>query len=283
MGSFEFTFRAFFQGSTTVNDIRIAYRVFGPMQGLDSQLTPLLMITGYGGLMEMWPPAMIEPLTCGRRAIVFDNRGLGHSTSSDRDYSIELFADDTLALLNVLNIERAHVLGWSMGSFVAQELALRHPRRVDKLILLAGSCGGSEAVWPDDTVWQSLTDLSGSLDERVQRMFSNLFPPAWLQENPAPSAYFPPITAPVDDRNLLRQAGVLKTWAGSWSRLSDLTAKTLIIAGTQDAVIPPENADLLAKGMPNAEVVRIHDGGHGFFFQHPARTAATIAAFLGDE
>jgi pimeloyl-ACP methyl ester carboxylesterase len=174
------------------NGIRIAYRMHGPAEETKKGLSPLVMITGYGGLMEMWPPAMLEPLARERRVIVFDNRGLGFSTSSDQEYSIELFAEDARTLLDALDIEQAHVLGWSMGAFIAQELALRHPDREDKLILLAGSCGGIEAIWPDDEIWQSLTDLSGTLEQRVNRMFSNLFPADWLREHPDPSLFFRP-------------------------------------------------------------------------------------------
>ncbi len=268
---------------TRIQDISIAYKEYGPVHDTGKNGLPLLMITGYGGLMEMWPQAMVQSLAGNRRVIMFDNRGLGFSTSSEQDYSIELFAQDAAALLNALNIQQAHVLGWSMGSFIAQELALRHPRKVCKLILLAGSCGGSEAVWPDDHVWDSLTDLSGTLEERIKRMFSNLFPQDWLQENPDPSTYFPPVTAPVDDQNLLRQARTLKSWPGSCSKLPKLNAQTLIITGSEDFVIPRENADLLAQRIPNASVLNINNGGHGFFFQFPELTAQSINVFLGDE
>lgn len=267
----------------TVGDIRIAHQTYGPMLGPEKQSLPLLLITGYGGLMEMWPTAMIQALARNRRVIVFDNRGLGFSSASEQEFSIELFAEDAKALMNVLNVQQAHVLGWSMGAFIAQELALRHPKRVAGLILLAGSCGGDEALWPGDKTWKNLTDLTGTLEERVQRMFSNLFPEDWLRAHPDPSAYFPPITAPVDDQNLLRQARTLKAWSGSCSRLSELAADTLIIAGSEDKVIPPENTQILADRIPNAFTTYIQGGGHGFFFQFPERTAQEITTFLEDE
>lgn len=264
------------------NDIRIAYREYGPADSENKRSLPLVMITGYGGLMEMWPPALLKPLAQERRVVVFDNRGLGHTSSSEKAYSIELFAEDAKALLDGLNIEQAHVLGWSMGAFIAQELALRHPARVNKLILLAGSCGGEEAVWPDEDVWRTLTDLSGTLTERIQRMLSNLFPQPWLRGNPDPAAYFPPVTAPVDDRNLLRQAATLKAWAGTCSRLPGLKSDALILAGAQDRIIPVQNANLLAERIPNAVLTLVQDGGHGFFYQFPELTAQYIVRFLED-
>ena len=89
--------------------------------------------------MDMWDTRLVNQLAQHYRVIVFDNRGMGNSTSSDRDYTIPLFADDTAAFMDALGIKKAHVMGWSMGTFVAQELALGYPEKVDKLILYAGA------------------------------------------------------------------------------------------------------------------------------------------------
>lgn len=262
--------------SVPIDDIQIAYRLFGPSR----DAVPVLMIMGYGGLMEMWPPAIVEPLAQTRQVIVFDNRGMGYSTSSDQDYSIARFAEDTHALLQVLDVDRAHVLGWSMGSFIAQELALRHPEQVETLMLLSASCGGTEAVWPDETVWLKLQDLSGSLEVRIQRMFENLFPPEWLRATPDPMQVFPPISAPIDDAHLTRQAETLRAWPGVCSRLSAITAPTLLMTGTEDIVIPPRNAWIIGERIPGASLIQIQGGGHGFFYQSPEQTARYLAAFL---
>ena len=262
-----------------VADIEIAYRIFGEVQGG----IPLLMIQGYGGLMEMWPPAIVEALARTRPVIVFDNRGMGYSTSSDRDYSIERFTDDTHALLDVLHIDRAHVLGWSMGSYIAQELALRHPEQVERLILLSASCGGAEAVWPDEAVWRRLVDMSGTLEERIRRMFENLFPAEWLRATPDPMQVFPPINAPIDDRNLMRQAQALQAWPGVCRRLPEIAAQTLLMTGTEDVVIPARNAWIIGEHIAGASVIQIKGGGHGFFYQSPEQTASYLATFLDGE
>jgi pimeloyl-ACP methyl ester carboxylesterase len=270
-------------GLVVAGDIQIAYREFGPFEQGDEDSPPFLMIMGYGGLMEMWPPALIHGLARGRRVIVFDNRGMGFSGSTDAPYSIELFAEDALAVLDGLGIERAHVLGWSMGAFIAQELALRHPHRVGRLILLTGSCGGEAAIWPDDATWNSLTDLSGTLEERIQRMLTNLFPQDWLRQNPDPSAYLPPITAPIIDAHIQRQAQTLRAWPGACDRLPAVTTPALIITGAEDRIIPQENAKILAQALPHARAVEIQRGGHGVMYQEPGRLGGLIGGFLAGE
>jgi pimeloyl-ACP methyl ester carboxylesterase len=116
---------------------------------------------------------------------------MGNTTSSDLPFSIGLFADDTAGLLDALNISHADVLGWSMGADIAQELALSHPGKVDHLILYAGTSGGKESVAPSQVTIETLTNTSGSERERGARLFSLLFPAAWLRGHPNPMTYFP--------------------------------------------------------------------------------------------
>src|SRR5271157_650793 len=145
--------------TVAVDDIDIAYRDFG-------QGKPLILITGYGATMDLWPPEVLSNLSLEHRVIVFDNRGMGNTTTSAKPFSIGLFADDTAGLMDALNISRADVLGWSMGADIAQELALRHPGKVDRLILYAGSVGGNESVPASPDVVERLTNTSGSAREQ---------------------------------------------------------------------------------------------------------------------
>jgi pimeloyl-ACP methyl ester carboxylesterase len=263
-----------------VDDVRLAWQEFGPSFSASQAQTPLLLIMGYGGLMQMWPPELVNALAQTRRVIGFDNRGMGFSTASSAPFSIRLFAQDAASLVRALDIQRVHVLGWSMGAFVGLELALRYPTMVGGLILMSGSPGGRAALWPPDPVWQSLIDLSGSMQERVERMFANLFPAAWLHANPDPCAVFPPITAPIKDDILRRQAGTLKSWPGVWDGLTALHAPTLLLTGDEDGVVPPENTDVLASRIPNATTVVFPEAGHGFFYQQPKAVADAVNAFL---
>jgi pimeloyl-ACP methyl ester carboxylesterase len=128
-----------------VNDINMYYDVQG--EGF-----PLVMVMGFLGNANCWDPRMLAPLSDKFKVLVLDNRGAGRTDISDREYSIKLFAEDTVGLMDALNIPRAHVLGISMGGMIAQEVALNYPKRVEKLVLASTFCGGAHSVLfnPDD-------------------------------------------------------------------------------------------------------------------------------------
>ena len=124
-----------------VGDMNIAYKQIGK-----AGAKPIILITGGGATMDMWNPLLLEKLTSANyKVIIFENRGVGESTVGTKEFSINQFANDTSDLLDALRISKADVLGWSMGGFIAQQLALTYPDKVDNLILYATSCGG-----PDD-------------------------------------------------------------------------------------------------------------------------------------
>jgi pimeloyl-ACP methyl ester carboxylesterase len=223
---------------------------------------------------------MVNQLAQQYRVIVFDNRGMGHSTSSDREYSIRLFANDTAGLMDALGTKKAHVMGWSMGTFIAQELILNYPEKVDKLILYAATPGGEEAVPPAAPVIAALTNTTGTDRERGERLFGVLFPPAWLKENPDPSKYFPQVTETSPPANILRQDAAIQAWNGTYSRLPAIQQPLLLIAGEQDVIAPPANSLLIAEQVPHSWLVRIRGGGHGLMYQEPDEVAGIILTFL---
>ena len=120
-----------------VDDIDIAYKQLGNVSNY-----PIVLINGCCTPMDMWSPTLLKELSSNRSVIIFDNRGAGESTAGTKEFSINQFANDTIGLLDALRIEKADILGSSMGSFIAQELALNYPDRVNNLILYA-----SELWW----------------------------------------------------------------------------------------------------------------------------------------
>lgn len=256
-----------------VGDITIACREVGSGE-------PLILIMGYAGTMDLWDTRMVNQLAQQYRVIVFDNRGMGHSTSSDREYTIRLFADDTAGLMDALGIKKAHVMGWSMGTFVAQELTLGYPEKVDKLILYAGNPGGKKALPPAPQDIAALTNMTGTDRERGERLFGELFPPVWMKENPDPSKYFPKVTKTSPPANIMRQEAAILAWNGTYSRLPALQPPLLLIAGEQDVIAPPGNSLLIAEQVPQSWVVRIRNGGHGLMYQFPDEFASIVLTFL---
>ena len=260
-------------GSVPVGDINIAYRILG-------QGEPLVLIMGYGSTMDMWDPHFLENLSSKYRVIVFDNRGMGNSTAPPGNFSIAQFANDTAGLMAALGIEKAHVLGWSMGSFVAQELAIRHPEKVNKIILYAGDCGGKEAVMPSPRVLSDLANNSGTPEERGMRLLDLLFPKEWLTMQPAFYKWFPIPKETSLPENIVRQTLAIATWPGTYERLSSIESPALIVTGTEDVITPPENAFVLAQRINGSWLVQFNGAGHGLMYQYPNRLAKIVIDFI---
>ena len=258
-----------------VGDIEVAYQIFG-------EGDPLLLIVGYSGTMDLWAPEVIKELASKYQVIIFDNRGMGKTTASGKEFTIELFADDTRGLLDALGIERAHVLGWSLGTYIAQELTLRYPDRVEKLILYAGDCGGKEAIYPGPEIMDALGDTSASSRERGEKLLATLFPEKWLKEHPDPRTYFPKVTETSSPDNIKCQYQAWQNWKGSYSRLAKITQPTLLITGAEDVNTPWQNSLMLIDLIPGAWLVQLEGGGHGVMYQYPKKFSRIVLTFLAN-
>ena len=256
-----------------VGDIDIAYKIFGEGE-------PLLLIMGYSGTMDLWAPEVLKELASKYQVIIFDNRGMGKTTASDKEFTIKLFADDTRGLLDALGIERTYVLGWSLGTYIAQELTLRYPDRVEKLILYAGDPGGKEAIYPDPEIMDVLGDTSASSQERGERLLATLFPEKWLKEHPDPRTYFPEVTETSSPENIERQYQAWQNWKGTYSRLAKITQPTLLITGADDVNTPWQNSLIMVDLIPGAWLVQLEDGGHGVMYQYPKKFSRIVLTFL---
>jgi alpha/beta hydrolase family protein len=135
-----------------VGDIVIAYKTFGKGDHI-------LLISGNGNVMDVWPTHFLKELASNHTVIIFDNRGVGNTTVGTRPFSIGQFANDTVGLLDALDIQRIDVLGFSMASFIAQQLALTHPERVNRLVLYGASCGGQEGIPQTQEVTMTISDF----------------------------------------------------------------------------------------------------------------------------
>lgn len=259
--------------TVAVGDIEIAYKQFGEGE-------PLVLVMGYAGTMDMWPVALLQDLSRDYRVTVFDNRGMGLSTSSEKEYSIPLFADDTSGLMEALEMESAHVLGWSMGADIVLELAHRHPERVRTLVLNAADPGGNESVPMDPEVEAKLLDTSGTDMERGQRLLSVLFPQEWMAEHPNPIEYFPDVEETTPPENVARQGEAMGMRTGISPWLGNITAPTVLIVGDRDVISPPANSFFIGERIPAASVVQLRGGGHGVMYQYPDEFVNVVRMFF---
>ncbi|MCX6689891.1 MAG: alpha/beta hydrolase [Methanoregula sp.] len=255
-----------------VDDVTLAYRESGSGY-------PVVFINGLASTMDMWNPPVLAKISEYFRVIIFDNRGTGYSNASDKLFFVPLLARDTATLMDTLGIPSAHILGLSMGASVAQELALSFPAKVNKLVLVAGECGGSESVRADKEIITKLMDKSGTMHEVANRMFSLLFPPSWLAAHD-PINYCPVVYETTSKEIVARQVSAFLGWSGSFSRLGDIHSPTLVITGTDDVIMPPANSHIVSRRIPGAQLIEIPGAGHGLMYQFPDQFSDCVLAFL---
>ncbi len=244
---------------------------------------PLVMIMGLSANLDWWVPEPITTLARHFKVITFDNRGAGRSGDPGVACTIKDFADDTVGLMSALNIPKAHVLGISMGGMIAQELVLNYPDRVDKLVLCSTNAGGSKQVPPSMEVLKLLgADRTGLTDEQVARStISLLYPPEFVKNHPdhVEATMRQILKAPIKPDSYKRQIqAILQFNAGR--RLKTVSTPTLVLHGKKDLLIPPENADIIAKLIPGAKVALFEESGHALFSIEPEKVNQTIIDFL---
>jgi len=259
--------------SLSVDDIVMSCRVFG--EGY-----PLVLIMGYGSTMNLWEPGLLELFASRFRVFVFDNRGMGDTGAGTESLSIARMADDTAGLMRALNIRQAHVLGWSMGSLIAQELFFRHPSLVGKLALYAAHCD-AEMFPPSPDVLAMLTDASGTPEERGMRYIGVLFPERWMQSNGQrlKEIFYRPMGR-IPEEITARQSEAIGSWGGTTERLPLLDKPTLLITGSEDRLVIPRNASYMAENIPLSQLCAVENAGHGLMFQYPELFFEKVAAFL---
>ena len=254
---------------------------------------PLLLVMGLAADSAAWL-FQVPDFARHYRTIVFDNRGVGRSAKPPGPYTIHEMADDTAGLLDVLGIARAHVVGVSMGGMIAQELALRHPDRVRGLVL---ACTYPEpdaeverqrqfsmaqfgaTVAADGEMRIDLTALDPMLF--FQHLLPRVFNQAFIdQELPKLMQLFSgALQYGFSMEAILGQVAAVMGHRAT-DRLHQIKARTLVITGDADLLIPPANSRVLAEHIPNARLVTIPGGSHGFNFETPERFNREVLDFL---
>ncbi len=284
-------------GTVKVNGIDLYYEIHGSGE-------PLLMIEGLGYSAWMWYK-QIPVFSKRYQVILFDNRGAGNTDKPDSEYSIEIMADDASGLLRTLGIGPVHALGISLGGFIAQELALRHPDLVKSLSLVSTNSGPGKRAMRNSQHVNGLFKLWGILpgtfemggkasvplgfeygitkEDRIRYGLSLAFTPEyyrqhpeeierivrWRLENPQPGYAW--------TRQLM--AGMNFDSSG---RAENIHAPTLILNGTEDRIVTPESARELAGSIPDSRYIEIEGSGHLLFIERSDEFNDTVMGFLDE-
>lgn len=265
-----------------VDGDRFAYRRWGRGAG-----TPLFLVQHFRGGMDHWDPLMTDGLAEGREVILFDGRGIAASSGTPRN-RMEDMADDIAAVIRALGLKQVDLLGFSIGGFQAQEVTLRHPDLIRKLVLLgAGPRGGDPTMDPKvlevaprpvPTVDDFLFLFFGRSDAAVTagRAF-------WDRRHRRIDQD-PPSSAEVAQAQSEAHYAYLTPMPGDnpYAYLNAITQPTLVLNGIEDVMIATINSLHLARNIPNAQLIVYPDAGHGAQFQYPERFLKHAIQFLDE-
>jgi 3-oxoadipate enol-lactonase len=258
--------------------LRIAYE----RRGILRRRRPwLVLIQGMGLDRRGWEP-VLRRLRRRFRLIMVDNRGTGRSDRPGGSFGVADMADDVVAVLDAADVRRTHVLGASLGGMVAQEMAIRHPDRVDGLVLACTTPGWPFAYpMPAASVRLMATTVRMTADAARRRHTENALSVRMVREHPELVDRLVELQAsrPTDRDTLSAQAAAGARFAGRL-RQARIRARTLVLHGGADAVVDPRNGRLLADRIPGARLVIFPGLGHLLFWEDPDGFAAAVTSFL---
>jgi pimeloyl-ACP methyl ester carboxylesterase len=262
------------------NGIEYAYRDLGAGD------VPLVLLQHFRGNLDNWDPALVDALAADRRVVTFDNVGVGATTGTTPN-TVEAMAHDAIAFLEAMSVQRVDLLGFSLGSFVAQEIALIRPDLLRRLVLASSAPQGAAGMhgWAPDVigaVGASETNPQGYLDvffaptttsrEAGQQAAGRIFGRTTGQDEPTTwqtrQAQYDAVCAwGIPNHSLLL-------------RVAAIDLPVFVANGDSDPMILPRYSHLLAGLLPDARLTIYPDSAHGFLFQHHSQFAADVHTFL---
>ena len=235
--------------------------------------------------MDAWDPTVINSLAADDEVILFDNAGVGGSGGETPDTVAEM-TEHCVAFCGALGLKAISVVGFSLGGMIAQQLALDHPKLVQRLILLGTGPRGGEGM--------TFTELSAEEQaDPVAFLLGAFFSPSEASQA-AGWEYLKRLESRKEDRDLpvsrdsaVAQLAAIREWGtipatGRYSTLKEITHPTLIVHGNNDIVVPPMNALILAEHLPNAQLIVYSDSSHGAQYQHAKTFLEHVKLFLND-
>jgi len=262
-------------------DVRVAYRRFGAPGA-----QPLMMLQHFRGNLDNWDPALTDALAGEREVILVDYPGVG-SSSGDFGPTIADTARQMIAFLGALDLAEVDVLGFSIGGFVAQEMALIRPALVRRLILAATGPKGA----PGMHGWRKDIEQASHLEPGTAESLLHIFFAPTDTSRALGGEFLGRFMARSEDRDepsslAARDAqyAAIVEWGipdhAALQRLTAVQAPTLIIQGDSDQMIPTKLSHLMAGLIPDTEIRVYPDSAHAFLFQYPAQVAADVGEFL---
>jgi pimeloyl-ACP methyl ester carboxylesterase len=258
--------------------IRFAYRRLGPATG-----TPLVLLQHFSGNIDAWDPAVVNALAADRPVIAFDNAGVGRSTGQTPD-NVPAMARDAVTFINLLGLSEVDLLGFSLGGCVAQQIAAEHGRLVRKLILVGTAPkGGEEHLL---AVLQDAFSQTDAPDPRLPLFFTKS-----SASRASGLAFLKRAKMRQDDRDTDNgnsvtdpQAKALITWCATpdpgHAILHAIRQPVLVVSGSQDTMLPANNAYEMFKELSNAQLELYPDSGHGALFQYHEMFVSHVRTFL---
>jgi pimeloyl-ACP methyl ester carboxylesterase len=259
---------------------RFAYRRIGQSDG-----TPLVLAQRFRGTIDHWDPLFLDALAAERDLIVFDNAGINLSSGTPAR-TVAGMAQGLAELVESLGLPQVDVLGWSMGGFVSQRVALDRPDLVRRLIVASSSPGAVPGTPAPPAIVGQVAGKPVNDDADFLYMF---FPEttaareAGLASLRRLDTRLAASNASVALEAVGAQQASFGSWSreeGLWERLGELSLPVLVGSGGQDLLIHAFNAYSMAQRLPDAKIVIYSDAGHAFLFQHPADFAREILEFL---
>ncbi|WP_107656055.1 alpha/beta fold hydrolase [Nocardia suismassiliense] len=251
------------------NGVRLAYQIAG-------EGAPLFLLAGQANNHHWWD-GIREDFETRYRTVTLDWRGTGDSDKPDEPYSTAGFADDVVAVLDDLGIERAAVYGTSMGGRVAQWLAARHPERVHGLVLGCTSPGGRHGIERGPEIRRSLVQPDQNAAD--QALLELMYTPEWLARTSGP---YNTVGDPTMPAYAKRRHLMASNRHDAWDVLPDIATPTLIVHGTEDRFNPAANAPLLAERIPHARMRLIAGARHAYFDEFRAIASPLVLDFLDE-
>jgi 3-oxoadipate enol-lactonase len=236
-----------------------------------------LLIMGMAGHVALWSEPFLTELERDFEVVAFDNRGIGESTDVPGQWTVVDLAEDAAAILDAVGWDSAHVMGISLGGMIAQELTLRHPERVRRLVLGCSYSGGdgSSLLAPGPMRMMEAMN-SGDAERAFRAGYEANLSTAYIADEAHWTAFRAVAgSAVVPVPVVMRQAQAAFVHDTS-ARLREITAPTLVIAGTEDQMLVHINSELIASLIPGARLLSFDGVGHLFWWERPVETASAV-------